>query len=482
MVFSSITFLFYFFPIALIGYYMLSFSRVVQNFWLLVVSLVFYAWGEPVTVFIMLGSIVVNWIWGLLIDGSGNNKSRKKVMLFFACAFNISLLGVFKYTNFIAEILYNISDWDFFLQVPHIALPIGISFFTFQSMSYAIDVYRGEATVQKNLFYLGLYIAFFPQLVAGPIVRYNSVAEQISNRKSTFQGVVEGCNRFAVGLVKKIIISNNLAVVADAVFDLSNAGVEIKAVPAMLAWLGAFSYLLQLYYDFSSYSDMAIGLGKMFGFQFEENFNYPLIAKSTREFMNRWHMSLQKWFSQYVYFPLGGSRVDNDDIMVRNLFVVWLLTGIWHGAAWNFIWWGLAFFLFITLEKVVGFEKWQGFTIGKHVYTIIVTTLIMTLMRVESMWQFSQMFQNMFLINDSGIYSATAVMFLKEYAVIYIAAIVCCMPIKDYLAKWRRINNVPAVVKGLGGTTYVIGLMCLVFFCVVVLAKGGYNPFIYFNF
>ena len=482
MVFSSITFLFYFLPISIIGYYALSFSRKVQNIWLLIVSLIFYAWGEPVFVFVMMGAVVFNWVSGLLIEANRKNPKLRKIILFISCAGNILLLCTFKYTNFIVDNVYNLIGWERLLDVPKIALPIGISFFTFQAMSYVIDVYRDDAKVQKNLLDLGLYVTFFPQLVAGPIVRYNSIAEQILHRKTTFKMFSEGACRFAVGMIKKIIISNNMAVVTDMIYSLTAAGADVKEIPVMLAWTGATTYMIQLYYDFSGYSDMAIGLGKMFGFEFEENFNHPFISQSVREFMNRWHMSLGKWFSSYVYRPLGGSRVENDDFMVRNLLVVWLLTGIWHGAAWTYIWWGLGFFVFIVVEKAIGLEKWKHCRVGKHIYAMIAVTLLCVFFRSESLWQAFEMFKNMVGANGNGFFSETALMYWKEYAVVYIVAIILMMPVKEFFTEKLKNKKIPVPVKAVFGTGYVVGLMGLMIFCVVTLAKGGYNPFIYFNF
>ena len=252
MVFSSITFLLYFLPISVVGYFVFSFSRVIQNMWLLAVSLIFYAWGEPVFVFAMIGSVLANWLFGLLIYKFDEKSKLKKIVLFIACAANLSLLGVFKYTNFIIDSIYSATGWERLVDVPTIALPIGISFFTFQAMSYVIDVYRKDAEVQKNPFYLGLYVSFFPQLVAGPIVRYSTIAEQIKNRRTTFDMFSEGCCRFSVGLVKKILISNNMAIIADKVFELAVAGSDVVKVPMALAWVGAIAYTFQLYYEFSN--------------------------------------------------------------------------------------------------------------------------------------------------------------------------------------------------------------------------------------
>lgn len=487
MVFSSITFLLYFLPVSIAGYFIFSFSRVMQNMWLLVVSLLFYAWGEPAFVFILIGSILVNWICGLLIDAFDKKKRARKTVLVLNIIFNIGILAVFKYTNFIVDSINSAIGKDL-IKVPVIALPIGISFFTFQIISYIVDLYRRQVKVQKNPFYLGLYIAFFPQLVAGPIVRYNSIADQIKNRKLTIDKFSDGTNRFVVGLVKKILIANNMAIIADNVFSMVRADRPDVKVQVMLAWVGAIAYTFQLYYDFSSYSDMAIGLGKMFGFEFEENFNYPFISKSAREFMGRWHISLQTWFTQYVYIPLGGSRMKNQDYVVRNMFIVWLLTGIWHGAAWTFIWWGIYFFILITLERILMFDRWKHMDAFKHIYTIVAVIIAMVLFRSEDMTQFVNMLSCMFGVSEYGFYSATAVMILKEYRLVFIAAVICALPVKDILKHIvKRISKkeeirVPVFLKGTGSVIYVTGLLALTFLCITILAKGGYNPFIYFNF
>ncbi len=482
MVFSSITFLFYFLPIVIVGYYCLSFSRALQNIWLFALSILFYGWGEPFYVILILGSICLNWVFGLLVGAFEKKKRHKKIVLIVACIANIGVLAIFKYTNFICDTINTILETEQFLKVSEISLPIGISFFTFQALSYVIDVYRGDAKPQKNPLNLGLYIAFFPQLIAGPIVRYNSIEEQILHRKASWTQVAEGCCRFVPGLIKKILISNNMATIADQVFELATAGSSVKAVPVLLAWLGAIAYTLQLYYDFSAYSDMAIGLGKMFGFEFEENFRYPFASKSIREFMSRWHISLSTWFHQYVYLPLGGSRVVNQDLMVRNLFIVWLLTGIWHGAAWTFVWWGLYFFVLILVEKVIMFESWEGHDIGKRIYTIVAVVIAMTLFRSESMWQFSQMLLNMTGLNQNGFYSAHVIMFLKEFWPVFVAGILCLFPTGDYIKQRLFAKKIHPVIKVGASFVYVAGMLVLFWICTVILAKGGYNPFIYFNF
>ena len=339
----------------LIIYYLFFFCRPVQNIWLFAASLIFYAWGEPVYVLLLIGSIVANYILGLFEENwRDKNPKFAKIGIVVACVVNLGLLFIFKYFNFVTTTINDIIGKDI-LDVPEIVLPIGISFFTFQALSYVIDIYRGDTHAQKNPLYVGLYISFFPQLIAGPIVRYKTIAEQINNRKSDFSLFTTGTTRFAVGLSKKVLLANNLAVVVDVIFNLTQTTKQYYSVPVLMAWLGAICYTLQIYMDFSAYSDMAIGLGQMFGFQFEENFNYPYITKSIGEFWRRWHISLGTWFKEYVYFPLGGSRTKNRDQMVRNTFIVWLLTGIWHGAYWTFLFWGLYNFAFIILERLIGF-------------------------------------------------------------------------------------------------------------------------------
>ena len=346
MLFSSTVFIFLFLPAVLIGYYLLLRGMKARNALLLAASLVFYAWGEPVYVLLMLLSIAVNYAFGRLLE----RREHSKTLLVAAVIFNLGLLFYFKYLNFTVDNLNALLGTR--LSVPRLALPIGISFFTFQAMSYVIDVYRGTAPVQRNVLSLGLYISFFPQLIAGPIVRYNSIAAQIEERRVTPEDFQAGVCRFIEGFAKKIILANNLSLAAERAFALAGAG-EISTA---MAWLGSLAYTFQIFFDFSGYSDMAIGLGRMFGFRFEENFRYPYLSRSVSEFWNRWHISLGRWFRDYVYFPLGGSRVDRGKLL-RNLFVVWLLTGVWHGAAWQFIVWGLGYGLIISLEKLTGFPR-----------------------------------------------------------------------------------------------------------------------------
>ena len=338
MLFSSSIFLFLFLPLVLFLYYLpLRGWREGQNLFLLLASLAFYAWGEPWFVLVMMASILINYAFGLWT--ARNKRTGKSLFppVALAVAVNLSVLFVFKYLMFTLGILNSLGAS---LTLPIIRLPIGISFFTFQALSYVLDVARGRGEVQRSPLKVGLYISFFPQLIAGPIVKYETVAQQIDCRKESWADVSSGCVRFLTGLGKKVLIANQMAVVADRAF-----GMEAGSLSASFAWLGSLCYTMQIYYDFSGYSDMAIGLGRMFGFHFLENFRYPYRSRSITEFWRRWHISLSTWFRDYVYFPLGGSRVDAPWKHLRNLFAVWLLTGIWHGANWTFIAWGLLYFL-----------------------------------------------------------------------------------------------------------------------------------------
>lgn len=442
---------------------------------LLIGSLFFYAWGEPTFVLVMIASILLNTLFGYLVDLWKEKKKWAKVVVTISCVANISILFYFKYLNFVLDNLRAVTGKQ--LSYEKILLPIGISFFTFQAMSYVIDVYRGDAKVQKNPFYVGLYISFFPQLIAGPIVRYNSIAEQILGRKSTYRKFSVGCCRFVTGFGKKILIANTCAVVADKIFGMTPYG----TVPVLLAWLGIIAYVLQIFFDFSSYSDMAIGLGLMFGFEFEENFNYPLISKSINEFWRRWHISLSTWFREYVYFPLGGSRVNNNDIMVRNLFIVWMLTGIWHGANWTFFLWGFFNFVFILFEKLFRFEESKVPEFIKHIYLLLVLCLGFVLFRSENLEIALQYFKNLFGVTGSGVFSTTAWMFVKEYGIFFGAAILFSIPIAPRMNQLLLERKIPILGKCMEWL-YPAALMLLFMISITYMIKGSYNPFIYFNF
>ena len=472
MLFSSIVFLFYFFPLVFLLYYLLSFSRTLQNVLLLIASLVFYAWGEPVYVFLMIGSVIFNTLMGWAV--SKTNGNAKKTWLWITVAGNLAVLFVFKYLGFVLD-----SMGLGYLGVD-LPLPIGISFFTFQALSYVVDVYRGTTKVD-NLFNVGLYISFFPQLIAGPIIQYNSVADQIKNRKSSFDKIAVGICRFTTGLGKKVLLSNCFAAIADNVFQWSAIGVDKEVVPVMLAWLGSISYSLQIYFDFSAYSDMAIGLALCFGFKFGENFNYPYIATSVADFWKRWHISLTDWFHEYVYFPLGGNRFKNQDYMVRNIFIVWLLTGIWHGANWTFIFWGLMYFLFQLAERFFEYPQKMKSKFWKHFYTLMVVNAAWVVFRANDLYQAGRFFMNMLGLNNNGFYSDTAVMLFRENWVFFVLGIVFSTPIA------RNMNEMfyekpGTVVNKIYTILYPIVMLVIFIISVCYLASGTYNPFIYFNF
>lgn len=476
MLFSSIVFLFYFFPAVFLLYYVFFFSRTLQNILLLIASLVFYAWGEPVYVLIMIGSIAVNSLFGFLVERLDGK--AKKAALVIDVAANLSVLFVFKYLTFVLGMF---GSWGKELAASlNLTLPIGISFFTFQALSYVVDVYRGE-TKAENPFYVGLYISFFPQLIAGPIVQYNSIADQIRHRKSSIDRVSVGICRFVTGLGKKVLLANCFAAIADHVFEWSAIGTDRMQVPVMLAWLGSIAYTLQIYFDFSAYSDMAIGLGLCFGFRFNENFNYPYIADSVTNFWKRWHISLTDWFRDYVYIPLGGNRVANQDFMVRNIFIVWLLTGIWHGANWTFIFWGLMYFVFQLFERFSDFENRVQNRFVRHFYTLMIVNAAWVVFRADDLYQAGRFFMNMLGVNRNGFYSDLAVMLIRENWVFLLLGILFSTPFARkvnemlYAKPDSRVNKVYAVA-------YPIGMLLLFIVSVCYLASGTYNPFIYFNF
>lgn len=480
MVFSSLIFLFYFLPIALIGFFLLGFSIKLQNIWLFLVSIVFYAWGEPSFVIIMLISILVNWILGLLTGKLMDvDKKKARTVVFIDVAFNLSILFVFKYLDFFVDNVNAVVGREM-IQRPNMVLPIGISFFTFQALSYVIDVYRGDAKVQKSLLNLGLYIAFFPQLVAGPIVRYNTIEQNIYHRKFDIHNLINGMSRFAVGVIKKVLLANNFAIVADTIFNLMKIGSQYDTTVVM-AWTGVLAYYFQIFFDFSSYSDMAIGLGKVFGFEFEENFNYPYISKSIGEVWRRWHISLGTWFKEYVYFPLGGSRVENQDLMVKNTLIVWLLTGLWHGASWTFILWGLYQFVFIMIERLINYEKMKIPAWIKILSTQFIFLMSWVMFRCESLYLLKECFKNMFMANRNSFCNGTSLWVLREYWIFFVVGFFAATPVISNM--WKKLLGSDKKFLSLGGNLcYCLCLCAGVFVAVISLIRGGYNPFIYFNF
>ena len=467
MVFSSLYFLFLYLPIVLFLYYITPLKW--RNLLLLLVNLVFYAWGEPVYILIMFLSIGIDYTHGMLVEKykrRGNDRGARWAVAS-SVIFNLALLFFFKYWDFVAGSLQAIGFS--FMPKLGLSLPIGISFFTFQALSYVLDVHRDRGEVQRSPLKVGLYISFFPQLIAGPIVKYETVAQQIDHRKETWADFSAGCSRFIVGLGKKVLLSNQLAVVADRAFGQGDG------LSASFAWLGALCYTLQIYYDFSGYSDMAIGLGKMFGFHFLENFNYPYISRSITEFWRRWHISLSTWFRDYVYFPLGGSRVDSRAKHIRNLFVVWLLTGIWHGANWTFLAWGLFYFVLLVLEKYGhlgrGWPVW-----AKWLFTFLMVNFAWVLFRADSLAAAGQYLQAMFGFGAGGWDDLTA-LYLRENWTVLAASVLFAGPLAPRLRDWAAKKDSPLLDAGYAVLAAAVFLVSAAF-----LIKGTYNPFIYFNF
>lgn len=470
MLFPSEVFLFLFLPIVVCLYYGVFLKHSVgKNIFLFIASLLFYAYGEPIYVFLMIFMILIHYFFGLLVERYKRSELNSKLVLAGMVVFDILILGYFKYADFIIENINSVFSTQ--IELINVALPIGVSFFTFQAISYVVDVYRGKGKVQTSFLNVGLYISFFPQLIAGPIVRYETIANEIENRKENFKDFSLGINRFIIGLGKKVLLANQFAVVADSVFN--GVTVDGNANSMFLLWLGAISYTLQIFFDFAGYSDMAIGLGKMFGFHFEENFNYPYISKSISEFWRRWHMSLQTWFRDYVYIPLGGSRVNSTSRLVFNIFVVWLLTGIWHGANWTFIVWGLMYFVLLIIERFTNIQE----RLGKYstIYTLFFVMLGWVIFRSESIGLAIKYMLGMIGIGCDGIFGGALFSYLQRYGLVYILGIICCLP---YLKRAHKVLSKNTIYNVL----YII--VTIVIFCVslMYIFSNAYSPFIYFNF
>lgn len=461
MVFSSVVFIFAFLPVVFLLYGILPSLRW-KNLFLVFASLVFYAYGEPVYVLLMLASSLINYGMGLLVSRTG--KSAKGALAL-AVVLNLGILCAFKYTGFFLENVNALLGVS--LPVPHIDMPIGISFFTFQALSYVIDVYRGEVRPQKNYGKVLLYISFFPQLIAGPIVKYHDIEREIENRSQTSEGVAHGIRRFTIGLAKKVLISNTMGLAADYVFGLPAQGLNIVS-----AWIGALSYALQIYYDFGGYSDMAIGLGEMFGFHFRENFQYPYYADSIQDFWRRWHISLSTWFKEYLYIPLGGNRRGTARTYL-NKIIVFFCTGLWHGAQWTFVIWGMLHGALLILEDTVLPIKKCKIRWLRQFYAVVAAVLAFVIFRAENMAQAGTMLGFMFTgfsftpENVGGCIS----IFNPLYLVTFAAGLVCAMPVKRKLEK----------IQVLHGLSYAACLFLLVL-CMCRLSADAYNPFIYFRF
>ncbi|MCC8069740.1 MAG: MBOAT family protein [Ruminococcus sp.] len=469
MVFSSTVFLFIFFPIVYILYTIIPNIKA-KNVLLIFVSLLFYAFGEPKAIALMIFSIVINYILSILLV---RFEKLSKMFLILGIVIDLGILCVFKYLGFIAETISNL----FQISVPevNIALPIGISFFTFQAMSYLIDVYKDRSLVQKNILNIALYISFFPQLIAGPIIKYYDMEYQINNRSITLDNTIQGLRRIICGLAKKLLIANTIGIVVDDVFALNNTNMNI-----LTAWIGAVSYALQIYFDFSGYSDMAIGLSRVFGFKFKENFNYPYSSLSMKDFWNRWHISVSSWFKEYLYFPLGGNRKGSARTNI-NKIIVFFCTGLWHGANLTFILWGLMHGTLLMLEyyNIIPISKIKNNLI-KHIYVIICFTITFVVFRADTVSQGLFFIKQMFTgFNfDSNTLSYTLELLTPSFVITFILGCILSMPVKDAFKNLMEKHNKQNIVSY---ASYGISLI-LLFMCIVNLSLANYNPFIYNNF
>ena len=464
MVFSSLTFLFIYFPITLMVMKLSPLKY--RNFCLLVLSLLFYSYGEPKYIIIMLVSCIVDYFNGYMVDKYRDNKRIAKRFVIFSIVFNLGLLGFFKYYDFLVSILNSIGINIF--SPLNISLPIGISFYTFQTMSYPIDVYRNDAKVQKNLVNFSCYVTMFFQLIAGPIVRYKDIAAQLDHRIENENGFYNGIKRFVCGLAKKVILANNMGLIFEQINSLNNENISL-----LLAWLGIICFALQIYFDFSGYSDMAIGLASMFGFDLLENFNYPYIASSITDFWRRWHISLSSWFRDYVYIPLGGNRKGLYRQCI-NIMIVWLLTGLWHGASFNFILWGLYYGLILIFEKVIGLKILKRIpAVFRHIYALILILIgwvIFNFTDFDMMINyFKLMFYNPVIIDNISLY------FIRDNIILIIISIIACLPVR-----LSRLN--PFVINK--KFEYLMPLIILgtLIICVAFICESSYNPFLYFRF
>ena len=467
MLFSSIPFLYYFLPLVLAVYFLVP--RGLKNAVLFASSLLFYAWGEPRFCLFMLLSILQGYVFGRLIEKNAENRKWSKIFLTASVLLSLGLLGYCKYADFFISSLNAVTGLS--LKLLRVALPIGISFYTFQILSYVVDVYRGDVPAQKSFLKLGTYIAMFPQLIAGPIVRYAEIAPQLDERETTFEDIAAGAGRFVIGLSKKVLLANVL-------YGLITAFQESKDLSVLYYWLYAVSFTLQLYFDFSGYSDMAIGLGRIFGFRFSENFDYPYISASITEFWRRWHMSLGSWFRDYVYIPLGGNQVSKSK-WLRNIFIVWMLTGLWHGASWNFVLWGLGFAVLLVAEKLLYKERLEKTHVLKHVYVLLFVTLSFVMFNAGSVKEAFSQLGAMFGTGGLPLVSAESLYYAKSYAVTFLIAVIgatpLCKNVVSKLAESARGAQVLAILQP-------VWLVLLLAACTAFLVDGSFNPFLYFRF
>lgn len=472
MIFSSVFFIFAFLPVTLIVYYLVPSRYQLKNAVLFVASLIFYAWGEPVYVVLMLLNIGINFAGGLEIEQFRQNEEERKAKL--ACVstivIDLLILGFYKYYGFLIDNLNVILPFD--IPVHELALPIGISFYTFQTMSYVIDVYREKVEAQHNPLIFGTYVSMFPQLIAGPIVRYSDVEKQLRKRTVSVRKFGEGAVWFLQGLAKKVLLANNMGSVYESIAAMGTSETSV-----LTAWIGCFAYTMQIYFDFGGYSDMAIGLGKMLGFDFIKNFDYPYTAKSITDFWRRWHISLSSWFKEYVYIPLGGNRKGTAKT-IRNLMIVWGLTGLWHGAAWNFIFWGLYYGIILCIEKYIlkeGLEKLPAAV--RHLYTMVIVMVGWVLFFSPTMGDALSYIGTMFGIGGCGIADATGFYYLRTSLLTGLVSAICCTPVVyRKFSAWRRSGN----IKKQAVCVAVFAGMFLI--CTAYLVNDTYNPFLYFRF
>lgn len=466
MVFSSTIFLCVYLPLVLLGYYICP--KKGRNLFLLIVSLVFYAWGEPKYVFLMIFSILVNYIFGRLMDKNRGRQKRMKLLLVLSVVIDLGLLSVFKYTDFIITNVNAIFGSSFDLL--KIALPIGISFYTFQAMSYTIDVYRNDVRVQKNLIDFGMYITMFPQLIAGPIVRYADVQDQLAERSVTTADFSEGVMRFVVGLGKKVLLANQMGAVWSEIYALGGD------VSALMAWTGAIAYTFQIYFDFSGYSDMAIGLGRMFGFKFPENFRYPYQSVSITDFWRRWHITLSTWFKEYLYIPLGGNRCGLAR-QALNLLIVWSLTGFWHGAGWNFVMWGLYYFVILFIEKLFLLKALDKLPkLFRHVYALLLIVIGWVIFASDDVGVLLPYLGSMFGANGAVGGMDVYTLFTKAVLII-----ICCVASTE-LPKRLFLSATGAMNEKAAFTIKSVMTIALLALSMILLIGDSYNPFLYFRF
>jgi alginate O-acetyltransferase complex protein AlgI len=468
MVFSSLLFLFIFLPIVILVYFISP--RKYRNLILFISSLIFYAWGEPVYILAMLFSSLVDYTHGILIEKYRYKKVIPKIVLISSIVINLSLLGFFKYYDFFIIEINSIFNTSF--RVFNLPLPIGISFYTFQTMSYTIDVYRGKFPAQKNIINFGTYVSLFSQLIAGPIVLYENIATELKYRKESIDSFAEGVVRFVIGLGKKVLIANNIGLLWDEVQRL-----QFTELTVITAWLGISAFAFQIYFDFSGYSDMAIGLSKMFGFKFPENFNYPYISKSITEFWRRWHMSLGGWFREYVYIPLGGNRCSTIKIY-RNLFIVWFLTGLWHGASWNYVLWGLYFGFIIALEKAILLKYLNRLpSVVGHFYALLIILISWVFFSIEDLSKGFNYLKAMFGLLKIDMLNSQGVYFLYNYGIVFLIAILASTPIP-----FKFMEKLKNKFKKAYYVTTISAVAAIMFLSTAYLVDASYNPFLYFRF